>query len=315
MGTGTEYGSAPVTGTLPPGMQLGAEVAEALLDGRPVVALESAVMTHGLPDPQNLDAAWSMTQAIRARGAVPALTLVDDGRLWVGADLDRAASVARNPSREKASVRDLAASIALGNPAGTTVSATLFAASAVGIRVFATGGIGGVHFPAAAGDVSADLEQLARSPVVTVCSGAKSVLDIPRTLEYLETAGVPVFGYRTREFPGFYLAKSGVEVPMLGSPHEVALVARMQWTLGLGTAVVVGNPIPRSDQIPPVEWESWLEQAQVAAADEDIRGKAVTPYLLDRVASLSRGRTVTANLALLESNAALAAEVAVALAA
>ena len=303
-----------MTGTLPPGVHVSAEVAEALRIGRPVVALESAVITHGLPSPQNLDALGAMTQAVRARGAVPALTLVAGGLLWVGADLEQAAMAAGNPSREKASVRDLAAAIALCTTAGTTVSAALFAAAAAGIRVFATGGIGGVHVPAAAGDVSADLQQLGRSPLVTVCSGAKSVLDIPRTLEYLETVGVPVFGYRTAEFPGFYLATSGVRVPALESPEEVALVARTQWTLGLGTAIVLGNPIPAGDRIPLEEWEAWIEDAQDAAAAEGIRGKAVTPYLLDRVATLSRGRTVAANLALLESNAALAAEVAIAFA-
>jgi pseudouridine-5'-phosphate glycosidase len=190
----------------------------------------------------------------------------------------------------------------------------LFAATLAGIRVFATGGIGGVHAPVGSGDVSADLLQLSRSPVVTVCSGAKSVLDIPRTLEFLETAGVPVVSYRTPDFPGFYLSKSGMSVPMLSSADEVARAARTQWELGLTTGMVVGNPIPAGEQISDDEWHEWLEEAQISAQRDHIQGKAVTPYLLDRVASLSGGKTVKANIALLESNASLAAEVAVALA-
>jgi pseudouridine-5'-phosphate glycosidase len=278
------------------------------------VALESAVITHGLPEPQNLEAAQCMAEAVRASGAIPAICLVDDSQLWIGADLDRAASVARNPTREKASVRDLGIAIATGKPAGLTVSATLCAAALVGIRVFATGGIGGVHAPYGSGDVSADLLQLSRSPVVTVCSGAKSVLDIPRTLEFLETAGVPVFSYRTPDFPGFYLSTSGVTAPVLSSPDEVARVARTQWDLGLATALVLGNPIPAAEQIPDNEWCEWLQEAQVLAERDHVQGKAVTPYLLDRVATMSAGRTVRANIALLKSNASLAAEVAVALA-
>lgn len=280
-----------------------------------MVALESAVITHGLPEPRNLEAARLMSEAVRAGGVVPALCLIDDARLWIGADLDRAEAVARHPGREKASVRDLGMMLASGTPAGLTVSATLFAAELAGIRVFATGGIGGVHLPAATGDVSADLLQLSRSPVVTVCSGAKSVLDIPRTLEFLETVGVPVFSYRTADFPGFYLRASGVCTPRLASADEVARTARMHWELGLSTGLVLGNPIPAHEQIPPDAWHEWLRVARGAAERDRIGGKAVTPYLLDRVAALSDGRTVRANIALLESNASLAAEIASALAA
>lgn len=278
------------------------------------MALESAVITHGLPEPRNLEAAECMADAVRAHGAIPAICLVDESLLWIGADLQRATSVARNPTREKASVRDLGSALATGGAAGLTVSATLFAARLAGIRVFATGGIGGVHAPAGSGDVSADLLQLSRSPVVTVCSGAKSVLDIPRTLEYLETVGVPVFGYRTPDFPGFYLSRSGVSVPMLASPDAVAGVARAQWDLGLGTGLVLGNPIPSHERIADREWQEWLQDAQTSARQNRIQGKAVTPYLLDRVATLSAGKTVRANIALLESNAALAAQIAVAFA-
>lgn len=299
---------------LPRHIRLSEEVAGALEEGRAVVALESAVITHGLPEPRNLEAADSMCSAVRANGAVPAICLVDESHLWIGADMDRVASVARNPKREKASVRDLGTSIALGLSAGLTVSATLFAAKLAGIHTFATGGIGGVHSPAGTGDVSADLLQLTRSPVITVCSGAKSVLDIPRTLEFLETAGIAVFSYCTVDFPGFYLLKSGVATAALSSPVEVAQVARTQWELGLETGLVLGNPIPAEHQISDDDWLSWRELAQHSAARDGIRGKEITPYLLAHVAELSNGQTVRANLVLLESNASLAAEVAVALA-
>jgi pseudouridine-5'-phosphate glycosidase len=303
-----------VIDNLPPHVRLGGEVAAALQAGRPVVALESAVITHGLPEPHNLEAARSMDRAVRTWGAVPAICLVDESQLWIGADLDRATAVARNPTREKASVRDLSAAISIWGTAGLTVSATLFAAALAGFRVFATGGIGGVHSPAGTGDVSADLLQLSRSPVLTVCSGAKSVLDISRTLEFLETAGVPVFSYQTAEFPGFYLEQSGMTTPCLSSPAEVARVARTQWELGLETGLVLGNPIPARERIPDDEWRGWLDEARLAAERDRVQGKAVTPYLLDRVATLSGGRTVQANLALLVSNASLAAQVAVAFA-
>ncbi|MBV9281089.1 MAG: pseudouridine-5'-phosphate glycosidase, partial [Chloroflexi bacterium] len=184
---------------LPDGVRLGNAVAAALDAGRPVVALETAVVTHGLPPPQNLQALDDMRQEVEAAGATPAVCLVHEGVLCIGADADAVRAVADDPEGQKISVRDLGAAIALGASGGLTVSATLLAAQLAGIRVFATGGIGGVH-TGGAGDVSADLHQLARSPVITVCSGAKSVLDIPRTLEFLETAGVPVFGYRTSTF-------------------------------------------------------------------------------------------------------------------
>src|SRR5579859_511099 len=251
---------------------LGDEVAAALRAGRPIVALESAVFTHGLPEPRNLEAVECMADAVRSRGAIPAICLVDESLLWIGADLDRAASVARNPSREKASVRDLGMLLAIGRAAGLTVSATVFAAGLAGIQVFATGGIGGVHAPVGSGDVSADLLQLSRSPVITVCSGAKSVLDIPRTLEFLETVGVPVFGYRTADFPGFYLSQSGMSVPRVSSPDEVAHVARMHWDLGLATGLVLGNPIPAHERIAEDDWHAWLQEAQDAAEQDHIQG-------------------------------------------
>ncbi len=306
---------ATSTISLPPGVELGEEVREALEFGHPLVALESAVISHGLPSPANLDAVRAMEEAIRDKGAVPAVCLIHDGVLWIGADRRRIEAVAGDPAREKASVRDLGALLASGISAGLTVSATLFAASIAGLKVFATGGIGGVHRGATeTGDVSADLLQLSRSRLIVVCAGAKSVLDIPRTLEFLETVGVPVFTYRTESFPAFYLRDSGVSTPMLRTAGEIARVARTQWDLGYQGGMVIGNPLPETKAIGAEDWQRWIEEAHGDAISDRIAGKAVTPYLLDRVATLSGGRTVEVNLALLENNAALAAEIAVALA-
>ncbi|GAC1399266.1 MAG: pseudouridine-5'-phosphate glycosidase [Chloroflexota bacterium] len=294
-------------------LQLSEEVRDAVSTGKPIVALETAVVTHGLPDPQNIQIARSMENAIRAVGAIPATCLIDAGKLWIGVDSHQVERIARDPRREKASVRDIGSALARCVPAGLTVSATLFAATLAGIRVFATGGIGGVHVGVEdTGDISADLLQLSKSPVVTVCAGAKSVLDIPRTVEYLETVGVPVFTYRQERFPGFYLRETGVVTPVVYAASEVANIAHAHWELSNRASIVVGNPVPEADAISPHEWDAWLGEAQLDAARDGIRGKDVTPYLLSRVAELSSGRTVRTNLALLESNARLAAEIALA---
>lgn len=292
------------------------EVAAAIAAGKPVVALETAVVTHGLPEPHNVDVVRSMERIIRECGAVPATCLVSGGSLCVGASLEEIEAVAHDPRREKASVRDLGAALVRGIPAGLTVSATLFAAHLAGIRVFATGGIGGVHAGATeTGDISADLPQLARTPIITVCAGAKSVLDIPRTLEFLETFGVPVFSYRQEAFPAFYLRDSGMTVPSIASTLDAARIAQVQWALGHETGILVGNPIPAEHAVSPQRWQGWLREAERNAARDGIRGKDVTPYLLAQVAAASNGETVLANIALLESNAGLAAQIAVALAA
>jgi pseudouridine-5'-phosphate glycosidase len=269
------------------------------------------VATHGLPAPANLEAIVSMSRAVREAGSTPAACLVLDGALWIGAGIAQIERATFDSRLRKASVRDICYSVASGIPAGLTVSATLSAASLSGIRVFATGGIGGVHFDATeTGDVSADLEQLARNQVITVCSGAKSVLDIPRTLEYLETLGVPVFSYRMECFPAFFLHSSGCSALRLDTPASVARVARVHWELVPRCGVVVGNPVPEAEAIGPLEWTSWLEQARSGANEDGVRGQAVTPHLLSAIAAYSRGATVRANLALLESNARLAAQIA-----
>lgn len=298
---------------IPSRIRVGREVRGAVENAVAVVALESAVLTHGLPEPDNFAALDRMSTAVRASGAVPATCLLLNGDLVVGASRDEALAVSRAPEREKASVRDLGSCLARRVPAGLTVSATLFAAAATGIKAFATGGIGGVHMDASeTSDVSTDLVQLSRSPVVTVCSGAKSVLDIRRTLEMLETLGVPIVGYRTRQFPAFYLTSSGQEIECVESVDAIVAIARIQKELGYPAGVIVGNPIPEGDAIEPHLWQQWLMEARDSAAAAGIRGKAVTPYLLDQVARASAGQTVRANLALLEANARLAGEIAVA---
>ena len=296
----------------PPGVHIDREVAEALEGGRGVVALETAVVTHGLPEPENLAAMDRMDRAVRATGAVPAVCLVAKGKLWIGASRELVAEAGVDPRREKASVRDLGAALAGRRTAGLTVSATLFAAQIVGIQLFATGGIGGVHRGDSA-DISTDMIQLSRSPVITVCSGAKSILDIPQTLEMLETLGIPVFSYRTEEFPAFYVRSSGQRVPSCDTPEGIAMAALAQWALGYDAGLVVGNPVPDEAAIGEREWEAWLADAELSAELHRISGKQLTPFLLEHVATASEGRTVHSNIALLESNARLAGEIAVAL--
>lgn len=300
--------------TLPRHVRLSEEVAQALTEGAPVVALETAVATHGLPAPYNLQVAREMEDEIRESGATPATCLIFNGELLIGTSADQLAVACRSQDTQKASVRDLGAVIQAGGSAGLTVSASLAAAHIAGIRVFATGGIGGVHADIGrTGDVSADLFGLARTPVVTVCSGAKSVLDIPRTLEQLESYGVPAFAYRTEWFPAFYLTSSGSRAPRLEDAAHAACIALTHWELGVSSSLVVGNPVPASHAIAQQDWDAWLARALQSATEADIIGKEVTPYLLARVAEYSAGSTVAANLALLRSNAALAAEIAVAM--
>ncbi|MGI8826933.1 MAG: pseudouridine-5'-phosphate glycosidase [Chloroflexota bacterium] len=298
----------------PPWLHLSRDVVDALHYSDAVVALETAVVTHGLPAPQNIDAMLAMQRALREGGTVPAVCLIHRGVLHVGAPMELVEEAAADQSRKKASVRDLAAALTSRAPAGLTVSATLHAAYLAGIRVFATGGIGGAHVGSdVSGDVSADLGQLAKSPVITVCAGAKSVLDIPRTLEHLESLGVPVFSYGTNTFPAFYLRSSGCRVPRLDSPSQVAAVARAQWDLKLCGGLLLANGLPDHVAIPEKQWTEWLERAKREARDARVTGQDVTPFLLAHVAEYSNGRTVDVNVALLVRNAELAARVARAL--
>jgi pseudouridine-5'-phosphate glycosidase len=291
---------------------LSSEAALALSEGGPVVALESTLITHGLPFPENLRAAREAEAAVRSAGAVPATIAVLDGIPTVGLgpeQMDRLAS----GKAAKASRRDLPCLAAGGATAGTTVSATLFIAARAGIRVFATGGIGGVHRGAESTfDVSADLRELASSPVAVFCAGAKSVLDIPKTLEVLESLGVPVIGFETGKFPAFYSRDSGLRLEhRCDSPAELAGVIDAHRRLGLPGGVLVAVPIPVEHALPEDLMDSAISRASGEAAEKGVSGKALTPFLLSRICELTGGRSLAANTALIRNNALIAARTAV----
>lgn len=294
-------------------MALSAEVTRARQFGLPLVALESAVITHGLPRPENLHLAQALELVVREQGVTPATVALLDGRVQVGLNPAQLERLATEDGARKISRRDFGIALARRENGGTTVAATLIAARLAGIKVFATGGIGGVHRKAPF-DVSADLPELARSPLVVVCAGAKSILDLPATLEYLETMGVAVVGYRTDEFPAFYSRESGLPVQVrVDSPVEIAAMARAHWTLGLESAILVVQPPPVEVALPREQMETIIAQALAEAETAHVRGAAVTPFLLSRVSQLSGGASLQANLALLENNARLAALVSAAL--
>jgi pseudouridylate synthase len=290
------------------------EVAAALADGTPVVALESTVISHGLPHPHNLETARGMEAAIRAGGAIPATIAVFNGKLVVGTSAGELAFLAESKDVAKVSRADLAAVVASGRAGATTVASTALIAARAGIRVFATGGIGGVHRGVEETlDISADLTELARTPVAVVCAGAKAILDLPRTLEMLETLGVPVAGYGTNELPAFYSRESGLRLQCrVDSAEEAARLMVTQWGLGLSAGIVFANPPPVGSALGRHELEGLIAKALASAVAEKIQGKRVTPYLLEALSKGSGGRTLTANIALLLNNARVAAEVAVA---
>jgi pseudouridine-5'-phosphate glycosidase len=299
-----------------------AEVADALSDGRPVVALESTLISHGLPYPQNVEVATASEQAVRGSGAVPATVAMRDGRLRVGIGADGLEALATAPSGtvRKVSRHSLAEGAAAGGWAATTVSATMIAARAVGIRVFSTGGIGGVHQGALDGsdpsfDISADLEELARTPVAVVCAGPKAILDVPRTLEYLETRGVPVVVLGQDELPFFWARRSGIKAPM--TVPDVAAAARVveaQAALGLDAGIVLCNPVPAADALDDGFVREAVARAVADARAAGIQGPATTPWLLARVAEVTAGASVRANTALIVDNARVGGLLAVELA-
>lgn len=304
-------------------VHLSTEVRRALKQGQAVVALESTVITHGLPHPENLALARDMEAEVRACGATPATIAVLDGKVYAGLEeaqlqiLDDATRLAGGLASElhKLSSRDLGTAVAKGWSGGTTVAATLAIAEQAGIRVFATGGIGGVHRAARgeqAFDVSTDLALLGRTPVIVVCAGAKAILDLPATLEVLESNGVPVVGYQTDDFPAFYSISSGLQVSARAdTPAEIASLAQAHWGMGQSSAVLVGNPPPAEDALEPEEINAIIDQALEELRVQGIRGQAVSPFLLARVSQLSGGASLHANLGLLKNNARLAAQVAV----
>lgn len=291
-------------------------VSAALKDSRPVVALETTLVTHGLPYPEGARAATELESVVVGHGAVPATIGVLDGGVRVGMTLDELHRLATSHDVAKLSLSNFAARVASGAPGSTTVAATLFVAARAGIEVFATGGIGGVHRDfEETGDVSADLIALARYPVAVVCAGAKAVLDLPRTVERLETLGVPVLGFGTEEFPAFYRRRSGLRVDQrFDDLDALAQAVRAHFNLGLGTGVVIGNPIPAEDEMPEALYERTLGAALREVSARGITGRSVTPFLLERMRELTGGESVEVNLALLRNNAALAADLAVALA-
>ncbi len=292
------------------------DVVAAQAAGRPVVALESTIITHGMPYPQNVETARAVEDVVRAAGAVPATIAVIGGRIAVGMEGEALDALARAQGVWKLSRADLAFALATGRTGATTVAATMIAARLAGIAVFATGGIGGVHRGAETTfDVSADLEELAQTPVTVVCAGAKAILDLPKTLEMLETRGVPVIGYRTAVLPAFWSRESPHPVPLTAQdPAEIAASHRMRALLGLPGGQLVVNPVPQDDEIPAATLAPLISQAQDEAAAQGIAGKAVTPFLLRRLFELTGGRSLCANIALVKNNARLAAEVAAALA-
>lgn len=294
------------------------EVASALAAGQPVVALESTIITHGMPFPQNLEMARNVETKVRDGGAVPATIAIIGGKFRVGLSASELEGLARSIGvAEKASRRDVAALVARGGTAGTTVATTMQIAALAGIALFATGGIGGVHRGAETSfDISADLEELARTPVAVVCAGAKAILDLPKTLEVLETKGVPVAGFRTQDFPAFWARSSGLRLDRrYESAADLAALIDTQFGLGFGGGVLVANPIPESHAIASAEIEAWIAAALRGAEQEGIARNKVTPFLLQRIFELSGGKSLTANIALVENNASVAAEIAVALAA
>lgn len=297
-----------------PDLHLHPEAADALAAGRPVVALESTLISHGLPAPLNLETALASERAVRAAGAVPATVAVLDGRLRVGLDAAEIERLADDASVEKASLADLGALIAARGNGATTVAATLYGASLAGIRVFATGGIGGVHRGAADSfDISADLDALARFPLAVVCSGAKAILDIGATLEVLETKGVPVIGLGTGAFPAFWAADGGFAAPRrTDTVQDAAQIALAHWRLGLTTGLLIANPPPAAVALTRDEVEAAVTRALDEATRTGISGKRVTPWLLSRIAEITAGRSLTANTALIAANARAGGELAVA---
>lgn len=291
-------------------------VARALKQGGAVVALESTIITHGMPYPANSDMAARVEAIIAEEGAVPATIAVVGGRLKIGLSDGERAALATTAGAMKLSRADLAFAMAEGRTGGTTVAATMIAAHLAGIGVFATGGIGGVHKGAEQSfDISADLDELARTPVIVVSAGAKAILDIPKTLEVLETRGVPVVGYGADVMPAFWSRHSAFPAPLrLDSAEAIARFQRVRLGLGVSGGMLIANPVPEQDEIPASRMQAYIEAAQASAQENGVSGKAVTPFLLQKILELTDGASLKTNIALVENNARLAAKIARALA-
>jgi pseudouridylate synthase len=296
-------------------LHIAPEVAVALSTGRAVVALESTIITHGMPYPANTATAREVEAVVREKGAVPATIAILDGKIRIGLEDQELEMLAKATNVMKLSRADLAFAVATGRTGSTTVAATMICAHLAGIAVFATGGIGGVHRGVEQTlDVSADLDELAKTPVTVVCAGAKALLDLPRTLEYLETRGVPVVCYQSSEFPAFWSRASGLAAPLrLDRAEDIARFIAARKALDLDGGMVIANPVPTEAEIPRSEIDGLIAVAVQEAKASGITGKAVTPYLLGRMLELSNGRSLTTNMALVKNNAILAAEIAKAL--
>lgn len=293
-------------------LSVAGEAREAIETGRPVVALESTIISHGMPYPRNLETAREVEQVVRDAGAVPATVAIIDGAFRIGLDEDQLHELATAREVAKASRRDLGLVLARRTLAATTVATTMMGAAAAGIRIFATGGTGGVHRGAERSfDVSADLQELARTPVAVVSAGVKSILDIAKTLEYLETLGVPVYGWQTDEFPAFYTRRTGLPVPLrVDSPDDLGAALAAQWGAGLSQGALVANPIPEADELEHGYIEDVIQRAVAEAEAQGVAGRDLTPFLLGRIVELTDGRSLEANIALVKNNARVAAMIA-----
>ena len=297
-------------------LDLSPEVDAALKAGKPVVALESTIISHGMPYPQNVETALKVEQTIREGGATPATIAIIGGRLKAGLTPEEIEYLGKKGTAvTKASRRDLPVLVARGQDGATTVTTTMIIAAMAGIKVFATGGIGGVHRGAETTmDISADLEELARTPVMVICAGAKSILDLGLTLEYLETKGVPVIGYGTEELPAFYTRKSGFKVDYrVDSPEELAAIFKAQQEMGLGGGMLVTNPIPEAYSMDPTRINKAIDEAVAEAQQRGIHGKETTPFLLAKIKDITGGDSLTSNIQLVLNNARLAAKIAASL--
>jgi len=302
-----------MTSRLPHPYVFSKQIVQANQFGAPIVALESTVITHGLPRPDNLQLAVDMENIVREHGATPATIAILDGEIHIGLSEEELSTLANREDTRKISVRDLGIALAGGLSGGTTVASTLFVSALANIKVFATGGIGGVH-RGSPFDVSADLTQLGKSPVLVVCAGAKAILDLPATREVLETQGVPVIGYQTDEFPAFYTRSSGLGVDArVDTPEEAVKIAIETWEAGISSAILLVVPPPEESALPSDEMESAIQTALQEAESADIHGAETTPFLLKRVSELTGGESLRANLALLKNNAKVAAQVSAAM--
>lgn len=289
------------------------EVKEAMEEGKPVVALESTIISHGMPYPENIETAKTLENIIREHGAIPATIAIINGRVKIGLSKEELEFMGTSKEILKASRRDLPVVLAKGLSAATTVSATMICANLAGIKVFVTGGIGGVHRGAEQTfDISADLQELANTDVAVVCAGAKAILDLSRTLEYLETFGVPVVGFKTWEFPAFYTRESGLKVDYkVDDEIEAAKIIKTKWDLGLKGGILIANPIPEEYALDKAYIDKAIEDALYEAEKRNIKGKEITPFLLDKIKDLTQGKSLKANIELVKNNAHVGAKIAI----